>query len=237
MLTCHHGVAMKVQQQVKVLPCDTTQTLIFSQPGVMWSVFSVEYLCVPLLSTYIHKLIAPLLYDCAVELLIRWSNHSRYYLLIWASWCDPVSLNGQRLQNFSAWSNSKCCAWQCSVQLCSAAWFVCVGVCVGASASLFASLYTCAHYLFFSKVSVLRLCMRMDTLLHLCVCLCVCVSPWGVSVSLVDVGEFDLALFGGSSQGSQPAQLPQRNRGHLFGLHTSRSVLKRLSKQNPHMNF
>lgn len=62
---------MKVQQQVKVLPCDTTQTLIFSQPEVMWSVFSVEYLCVPLLSTYIHKLIAPLLYDCAVELLIR----------------------------------------------------------------------------------------------------------------------------------------------------------------------
>lgn len=108
---------------------------------------------------------------------------------------------------------------------------------MGASASLFASLHTCAHYLFFSKVSALRLCMRTDALLHLCVCLYACVSPWGVSVSLVDVGEFDLALFGGSSQSSQPAQLPQRNRGHLFGLHTSRSVLKRLSKQNPRMNF
>lgn len=160
----------------------------FHNRGSCGVFFSAEYLCVPLLSTYIHKLVATLLYDsawCVVELLIRWSNHSRYYLLIWASWCDPVSLNGQRLQNFSTSSNSECCAWQCSVQLCSAAWFVCVGVCVGASASLFASLYTCAHYLFFSKVSVLRLCMHMDTLLHLCVCLYVCVCRPGVCLCLL----------------------------------------------------
>lgn len=102
-------------------------------------------------------------------------------------------------------------------------------------------LHLCTHVhiicSFLKSPHCVYVCARMHYCTCACVCMRVCVSPWGVSVSLVDVGEFDLALFGGSSQGSQPAQLPQRNRGHLFGLHTSRSVLKRLSKQNPRMNF
>lgn len=71
----------------------------------------------------------------------------------------------------------------------------------------------------------------MDTSVRLCLCVRVTLG----CVCLLDVGEIDLALFGRIEPGSEPAQLPQRNRGRLFSLHTGRTVLERFSESSIHI--
>lgn len=113
-------------------------------------------------------------------------------------------------------------------------WFktksVCGGVCVWVPLHLclFASLYICAYLFVHSTVFAL-----MCACGHIGMCACWC-HP-GVSPCLMLIGEFDLALLGSLQLGSEPAQLPQRNRGHLFSLHTGRSVLKSFSESSIHI--
>lgn len=86
------------------------------------------------------------------------------------------------------------------------------------------------------------LCTRACLFAHLTVfelkCACghigSCVCHSGVSPCLMLMGEFDLALSGSLEQGSEPAQLPQRNIGNLFSPHTGRCVLKHFSESSIH---